>query len=298
MLKRGIKVQRQGKEERKVKGSTVEKQSGCHFPQADCGNPEKSGKTDFMRSNIRRFYIDDIYCDNGTVEINPEKSVHIVKALRLGPGDMILLFDRLGRSCKGEIETVRNGCVMVKVREWLQTEPVNRNSVVLCQAVPKGSRMNLVVQKSTEIGVTSIVPFFSSRCVPRWEGHKCSSRVEHWNRIAASAIEQSGIGVVPVVEKIMDFKDMCLSGLFAGYQKLIFYESETRTTLRQVLLSKPLPDKILFAVGPEGGFTEEEVRFAEKHGFVSVGFGRRILRTETMCLAVLSIIRYEYGELG
>ena len=251
-----------------------------------------------MHNGCRCFYIENLPVEEDTITIGSQKAGHIANVLRLGPGDYLILFDRNAYSCRGLITDVERNSIKIKIEERFQADIKANKTIVLGQAVPKGKKMDLIVQKSTELGVTSILPFFSSRCVPRWDGLKYAKKIDHWNKVAVAAVEQSGIRRIPLVEDIRDFQSLCSNKDYDGYLKLIFWEEEKKSNLKKILSSKPVPDKILFLVGPEGGFSCEEVNFAEKKGFIPVSIGKSILRTETMCFAALAIIQYEHGELG
>lgn len=246
---------------------------------------------------MRRFYIENKHIINDTVVVKGEEARHIGRVLRLKSNDNILLFDREGNTYTGIIIDRKHEEVKVKVIDKKKRRLTNKTNVILCQAITKAKKMDFIVQKSTELGVCRIIPFFSSRCVPKWDSIKASNRVQHWQKIVTASVKQSGVREIPAVENILDFSDLIKKD-FEGFLKLILWERESELSLKKIFTSKGIPSKILFVVGPEGGFSEDEIILAKEDGFVPVGLGNYILRAETVPIAVLTIISYENGELG
>ncbi len=156
--------------------------------------------------------------------------------------------------------------------------------------------MDFLIQKATELGVKEIIPFFSSRSVPLLERSRRPERHRRWERIAVEASKQCGRGVVPRVEPPNDYSEM-LRIAPPDALRFILWEREG-TKLREVLERSGGKTNIFFVVGPEGGFSEEEIDEAEKSGFIPVTLGRRVLRAETASLCLLSILQYERGDIG
>jgi 16S rRNA (uracil1498-N3)-methyltransferase len=157
--------------------------------------------------------------------------------------------------------------------------------------------MDLIVQKCTELGVSRIMPFFSSRCIPRWDRDKAAHKQHHWQQIAISAVKQSGVRRVPVVDQAGSFEE-ALAGSFEGFLKVLLWEQEKAVGLGSLLAARSGLKNIVFVVGPEGGFSDAEADLARRHGFIAAGLGSTILRAETAPLAVLAIIGYEKGTIG
>lgn len=243
---------------------------------------------------MRRFYLDaspssDLVCLTG------EEANHIRRVLRLKRGDALVLFDAAGSAYSGVLAESRSDGVTVRIRETFAPEAAACRAVVL-QAVLKAQRMDLIVQKSTELGCCRIVPFFSSRCIPRWDAAKEARRQHHWQQIAVAAVKQSGVRRLPVVEPPCDF-ETALASAGRDCCKVLLWEGEQSAPLR-TMLQHGAAGPIVFAVGPEGGFTEAEVDLARACGFRTAGLGKTILRAETATLAVLAIIGYEAGAIG
>jgi 16S rRNA (uracil1498-N3)-methyltransferase len=153
-----------------------------------------------------------------------------------------------------------------------------------------------LIQKATELGVKEIIPFFSSRSIPLLEKSRRLKRHHRWEKIAIEASKQCGRGVVPKVELVKDYPDM-LRTASTDSLRLILWENEG-VNLREVLEGSKERKKIFFVIGPEGGFSQDEVEKAKRAGFVAVTLGRRILRAETASLCLLSILQYERGDIG
>ena len=157
--------------------------------------------------------------------------------------------------------------------------------------------MDLVVEKATELGVRTILPFFSSRTVPKLDRAKMERRQSRWKKIALSATKQSGRTKIPEILAVSDFADLVRKP-WQCEQKLLFWEGESQQSLTQVREEKNRLGSLLLVIGPEGGFHPQEVSEAIRHGFKAVRLGRRILRTETAALAALAIVQFLWGDMG
>uniref|UniRef100_A0A7C1F3F7 Ribosomal RNA small subunit methyltransferase E n=1 Tax=Ammonifex degensii TaxID=42838 RepID=A0A7C1F3F7_9THEO len=222
---------------------------------------------------------------------------YLTRVLRLGPGDTVTIFDGEGRIWEAVIDTVRGAQAVLNLTRALVQDVEPRVHVTLLQAVPKGDKMDLVVQKTTELGVARIVPVLTERVVVRFEGHRAVAKQKRWQKIAQEAARQSGRITVPVVDGICTFREALT--LFAKEDSLgiMPWEGEEKLSLRAVLAGKE-PARVTLFVGPEGGFSRAEVEAARDAGFYSVSLGRRILRTETAGVVVLALVLYSLGELA
>ena len=246
---------------------------------------------------MRRFFINPDNIHDDTALITGDEARHIYNVLRLGANDMLQFFDSSGTTYTASILSARTGEIRVRV---LSVQPADQRDipdVILCQALPKSGKMDSIVQKSTELGVSAIIPFCCTRSIPRWDRNKSIQKREHWQRIAISAVKQSGIRPVPPVEPIISFSDLCRRD-FSSFVKVVLWENETEKNIRQVLSEQTAQKNFVFAVGPEGGFTDDEIGMARSNGFEPAGLGKAILRTETVPVAVLSILGYEHGTFG
>ena len=245
---------------------------------------------------MRRFYLDSPPV-SPIVTLTGDEARHIVRVLRLKRDDEIVLFDATGAAYSGLIAERTADAVTVRIIEAYAADSPDECRAVLVQAVLKSQKMDSIVQKSTELGVSRIAPFFSSRCIPRWDSDKASQKQHHWQQIAISAVKQSGVRRVPVVDQAGNFEEV-LAGSFEGFLKVFLWEQELTVSFGSLLAAhRPLPG-IVFVVGPEGGFSDAEADLARRYGFVSAGLGKTVLRAETVPLAVLAIIGYETGRIG
>ncbi len=246
---------------------------------------------------MRRFYISVSPQVDDIIEIGGSEARHMLRVLRLKITDTVMLFDSQGDTYASEIADVGNTRVRLRIIDKKVKPNIDKTEIILCQAITKAKKMDDIVQKCTELGVSTIKPFFSSRSVPVWDSRKRADRVRHWRSIVTAAVKQSGVRKMPVVDEIENFENM-VTGIDPGFMKIILWEDEKGTALRDVVCSGAGNDKILFSIGPEGGFTANEIALARENGFDTVGMGDYILRTETAPVAVMAVLRFIKGELG
>ena len=245
-----------------------------------------------------RFFInsDDIFDDN--INIKGDDYNHIKKVLRLKCGETITLSDGTGNEYVAKIENFGDGFVHTKIVESYKntTEPPIR--VTLYQGLPKSDKMDFIIQKSVELGISKIVPVLTERTVVKIDSEKdARKKCERWNRISQEAAKQSNRGIIPKIELPINFKT-AIKQVDKESLSLIPYEKESRNSLKQILKSKENIKDISVFIGPEGGFSEQEIEEAVSLGINSVTLGPRILRTETAGITVLSILMYELGDVG
>ena len=216
------------------------------------------------------------------------------KVLRLKNGEEVLVCDGQGLECLCVVSDVSPDrfSLVVKKRQESESEAAVRVSVYM--AFPKGDKLEHVIQKATELGAYEIVAFPSSRCVSRPDEKSLKKKLERWQKIAASAAEQSGRGRVPQVLTVPSYK-AALERAAQADKALMFYENERATTLRMALQSGDYKSVSLLT-GPEGGFAPEEIRQAQEAGLKICTLGTRILRCETAPLCALSALMYATGE--
>lgn len=214
--------------------------------------------------------------------------------LRLREGEEVLLCDGNGNECVCTIEEAGDKCYRLSAisRRESVSEPSVKASVYV--AFPKADKLEHVIQKATELGAYEIVVFPSARCVSRPDEKSLKKKLERWEKIAASASEQSGRGRIPQVIIFGSFKE-ALSRASQAQKALLFYENEHAVTLQMALASKPYTTVSLLT-GPEGGLEESEVEQARAAGLTICTLGRRILRCETAPLCALSAVMYDAGE--
>jgi len=218
---------------------------------------------------------------------------YLTHVLRYTEGDELILLDGRGKGYKGKISLINRNKIDVRILEEIAIVTESPIEITLAQGIPKAEKMELIIQKATELGINRIIPLVTGRSIMKPKG---AIRLQRWLRIATSSAQQSGRSIVPVIGSITGFKEyMTQKHSGAG---LIFYEGEEKMGLKEFLKGLKGIKEIIFLIGPEGGFTDEEYRMALEKGFTSVGLGPRILRTETAAITALSILQYELGDLG
>lgn len=242
---------------------------------------------------MRRFFVPEGLLDSPQITLPKEVAHHIKTVLRLRLGADVLLCDGRGQCCHAQIETLSsNGGTVVVLDQWFEGETALKFDLI--QALPSGDKFDLILQKNTELGVAKFQPVITDRCQFSVPANKIAKRIERWQRIVNEAARQSGRGWLPQVDPPLAFEQavsQCQAKL-----KLILWEEAT-LPIRDTLPSQP-PESVAVVVGPEGGLSSTEVDVAIKHGFVPVGLGPRILRTETAGFALSAILQFHYGDLN
>jgi len=230
------------------------------------------------------------------LKIEGDEVRHIRKVLRLKRGDEIVVFDGSGKEYEGTIVEEGPSSVVIMIQNIFSSETESQLEITLAQSLLKGDKMDYLIQKATELGVKEIIPFFSSRSVPLIEKSRRLKRYHRWERIAVEASKQCGRGVVLKIEPLQDYSEI-LRTASPDSLRLILWEREG-VRLKEALERSEEKTKIFFIIGPEGGLSEEEVDEAKRNGFTRVNLGRRILRSETASLCLVSILQYEWGDMG
>lgn len=241
-----------------------------------------------------RFFVEGVHAVGERVALAADDARKIATVLRKRSGDRAQIVDSGGTAYAATLE-VTGRAVTAALDAVIDADGVEPSpAITIAQAVPKGQKMDLVVEKATELGVHAIVPVRSARVI----GHDTSAaKVERWRRIARSAAQQSGRTRVPAVADVLDWD--ALLRTFSAYDRVyVPWEVAEPRPLREVLEPEIATLRsLLVAVGPEGGLSHDEVTRAAAAGAVPVSLGRRILRTETAALVVLAAILYARGEL-
>lgn len=236
---------------------------------------------------MHRFFVDQI--EKGCAVITGEDFHHLARVLRLHAGDEVTLSDGRKRDYDGVIERVDKDCAIVRVGAAYASPSEPGVEATLYQGLPKGAKLELIVQKCVELGAFSIVPVTTKRCVAEPARDFEKKRVRY-QRIADEAAKQSRRGLLPAIQTCVPLE----SCDFSGYDlALVAYEDEKDTTLKTVLRENGAFRSLAIIVGPEGGFAPEEIEALKKMGVKAVSLGKSILRTETAGLAMLANVLYE-----
>ena len=240
-----------------------------------------------------RFFVNKENIEDDKVRLVGQDAFHIARSLRMAVGDEITVSDGDGREYLCKLSSIRDEDCLAKVESERDSSSEPRSEITLYMAYPKGDKLETVVQKAVELGVTSIVPFISSRCIKRPPEDKADKQTQRLSKIATEAAKQCGRGRLPTVEKPISIG--AVAGAVSNYELTLFcYEGEGTRSLRDVLESAKLPKKIAVIVGSEGGFSPEEAKTLTENGAVAVNLGPRILRCETAPDYVLSSISYRF----
>lgn len=228
-----------------------------------------------------------------------EESKYIARVLRLVEGEPVIISGANGPEYLTTIVAIEKKSVLLKVEGIDETSRESKLDITLCQSLPKSKKMDLIIQKCTELGVRRFIPFTSSRSVSRPDKKEGSEKVKRWEKIALEACRQCGRRFIPPVDNVIKFDEL-LRGMSSidneKTLKLIPWESEDNKSLKQ--LSHKEVENIMLLIGPEGGFSGEEVDRAKKAGFIPVSLGSRLLRTETAGFATVSMLQYVWGDMG
>lgn len=246
-----------------------------------------------------RIFLPPEQLSSDKISITGDQARHLSLVLRVTPGESLFIFDGSGHKYNCRVLQCHKKEV---VAECLSKEPYSAESpvsITLAQGLPKGDKMDFIIQKSTELGVNRVIPLVTGRSQV-----KHTHKTERWRRIALSASEQSGRDKIPAIDEPIDFNTFLCSMSQKGgdggvaLNGLIFSEEHQERNLHNTLTAFRNTQHITLLVGPEGGFAKEEISAAVEHGFTEVSLGPRILRTETAPLAAISIIQYELGDIG
>jgi 16S rRNA (uracil1498-N3)-methyltransferase len=247
---------------------------------------------------VRRFLVENITPSLDRLTITGREARYISRVLRMKRGQDIVILDGKGQSFESTIERVSHKEVTVKVKRRLPPPPSSSIGINLCQALIKSHAMDYVIQKVTELGVDSIHPFLSERTVIRIDSTRTTAKMDRWTEIIKSACRQSNRAALPSLETPLPFQQMIAQAPEKKTLKILLWENEDRVDLKKILkFTSPLPH-IYAVVGPEGGFTPNEINLARESGFHIISLGDRILRAETAAVSLVSIIQYEWGDLN
>lgn len=245
-----------------------------------------------------KFFVPKENIHGDTIVINSEDVSHITRVLRMNVGDTLILCDGKCFDYDAEITEIKPKEIICRIIKAAKSDTEPDIQVTLFQGLPKASKMEYIIQKTTELGISRIVPCKLSRCVVKLENAKAEmKKTERWQKIAESAAKQSGRGIVPEIAPVASIDDV-IAQMKEYDIAFAPYECEEMQSLRDVLTSVDKPVTIGFIIGPEGGFDMSEIEKLRAAGIKTVTLGKRILRTETAGEAVLAMTMYEKGDIN
>lgn len=239
--------------------------------------------------------------DDQIINLVGDNVKHIRKVLRKNVGDEVILCDRDNeRNYLCEIQEMDNEKIVTRIKEEIIENKESNLCITVFQGLPKFEKMELIIQKTTELGVTKIVPTIMKRCVVKLNEKEKEKKKLRWKKIAEMAAKQSGRNRIPEIDNFINIKKLCEN--IKKYDIVIVaYENEDRNSIKTEVKKLNLQKKrlnIAVVIGPEGGFEPIEIEEMSRNGAKIVSLGKRILRTETVALVMTSILMYELGDLN
>lgn len=229
--------------------------------------------------------------EEAELTLDDNAAQHLVKVLRMKPGDHVQLFNGSGLFFPAElVQTTRKNAV-AKTAHAIASVCESRLHTHIGQVMSRGDRMDYAIQKSTELGVSEITPLTSERCELKLSSERQEKRIRHWQQVAISAAEQCGRATIPMIHPVTDIPQWLDANQHKG-MGLIMHHRNTR----QLSDIQSRPDKVNLLIGPEGGLSDAEIMLATSAGFTATCFGPRVMRTETAPVSGLSILQWLWGD--
>ena len=244
--------------------------------------------------SVPRIFVDEVIQPHREIELADDRARYLGRVLRLGGGDAVTLFDGSGREFEAEIIVPGKNRVVVAVKAGADRNLESPLRIHLLQGISRGERMDVVVQKATELGVARITPLLTEYSVVKLDDKRAKKKLAHWLGVARSACEQCGRNVLPDIDEPMALRSW-LGGNVDSTGTRVMLVPDATGSIRS---TPPGDGELTVLVGPEGGFSGTEVELAGSVDFRPVGFGPRILRTETAALAILAGLQTLYGDLA
>lgn len=239
---------------------------------------------------ITRVYFSGLLAENSSIDLPLETSHYLSNVLRLSINDSITLFNGDGYDYAAEIITIHKKIITVSIKHKTKNNNAPSLHIHLVQAVCRGEKMDLVIQKATELGVSAITPVFTEFTNVKLSSDRLIKKVEHWQKVANSACEQSGRADLVTINQPVKFEQLIRQD-FAGAKVILSPHENQAVSIKATITSVNL------LIGPEGGFSEQEVKQAVNNGFQPWQLGTRILRTETAGLTAIAVLQSRYGDL-
>ena len=239
-----------------------------------------------------RFYCPAPLPQTGSFDLPPDAAHHAARVLRLRVGDAIQMFDGAGNECHGSIAELTGKRVLIENIRAVAADRESPLHTVLAQALCGGEKMDWVIQKATELGVTEIQPLATERSIARLSPERAAKRNEHWQQVAISACEQSGRNVLPVIHPPLDIMVWLQAMRDEPCSRFILLPEGAQSLHAQAQAK----DKVVLMIGAEGGFSTAESETALLCGFTPIRLGKRVMRTETAAIAGLAALQTLWGD--
>lgn len=241
---------------------------------------------------IPRIYHPEPLNANQFVALTDDAANHVGRVLRMGPDQLVQLFDGSNQVFEARITHADKKSVQVQVLSATEDDRESPLHLHLGQVMSRGEKMEFTIQKSIELGVNVITPLFSERCGVKLDAERLNKKIQQWQKIAIAACEQCGRNRVPEIRPAMDLADWCAEPEAGLKLNLHPRASQSINTL-------PLPvERVRLLIGPEGGLSREEIAMTAQHQFTDILLGPRVLRTETTALTAITALQVRFGDLG
>ena len=243
---------------------------------------------------MSRFYVPKESVKGNKIFVYGKEAHHILDVMRLKKSDSVVTFDGTGKEYVGVIKEVGRDSLVVEVAETRESNSGLKIAVTLIQAIPKKEKMDYIVEKATELGVSAVIPVIAGRTIVNWDEKKKEAHAQRWCKISREASKQCGRSDIPDVSSVKDLKS-AVKDTENHDLKLIAALSDGAISLKDAL--KDFEGKrITIAIGPEGDFTPDEIKLAKSLGFKVVNLGQRVLKSDTAGLAMLAVLNYEFSN--
>lgn len=242
--------------------------------------------------SIPRFFCPFPLSATHQLELSPVAAHHACKVLRLRVNDAVQLFDGTGIEVRGIISEIRNKSVILSDLQLSQASRESPLPVILAQAMCSSEKMDWIVQKATELGVTAIQPVQTQRSVASLSAERAEKRADHWHKVTIAACEQCGRNILPQIHLPQELKRWLGTQRSLSSRKFILLP-DAASSLSQY---PAMPGTTTLLIGPEGGFTIDEANLAQQAGFLPLKLGGRILRTETAAIAAIAALQTLWGD--
>ncbi len=246
---------------------------------------------------MRRFYSPQQLEVGKSVVIGGTDAMHVSKVLRLKVGDTISVFGGRGHAFECRIKSVSPHEVDVIVEKDLLSKTESDVHITFAQAMLKSKKMDTLIRQATELGISRWAPFFSERSVPTPDHKRMIARLERWNKINREALKQCGRDIFMEVLPPVSMEKMLVQGQ-ACDRKIIFWECESAPLEEPIPLPPEQIKSLMVIVGPEGGFSAQEIEQATSLGYETLSLGPRILKAETAAIAAAVLMQYRFGDMG
>ena len=242
---------------------------------------------------IQKFIVPQIDTIPSKVEITGQDAWHICKVLRYKKGGKIKVCDGKGKDFVAKISFVSSDKIKLDIIEQYDSNSESFIDITLCSAMLKDRKMDLIIKNITQLGVKKWIPFFSERCIPKFDVKGGKIKKKRWEKIAKESLKQCQRSFLPLISEPLMFEDLLKKVEYYDLKIAFWEESKSKLNIEV----KKTINKVVILIGPEGGFSKAEISLAESKGFISCSLGPRLLKAETAAVASLTIIQHVLGDM-